>query len=341
MWKEKTNDSPEGKPDRIFLSANERSKKMKGRLLIFCLCLVIGAAFCTKSIQEPDILPIVPEGAQAVSLMGEPLYATTPSDSTLTKLEEAKKAYAADPTNADNIIWFGRRTAYAGDYREAIRIYTEGMNKFPEDARFYRHRGHRYISIREFGRAIQDFEEAVILIEGKEDRIEPDGMPNAQNIPISSLHSNIWYHLGLAYYLKHDLENAQRVYRIAVETSNNDDKLVSTTHWLYMILRLQGKEDEAEKILESIHKEMNIIENHVYHHLCLFYKGELTLEELAWEGPSSSTNDAMAYGVGNWHFYSGQKDEAKRVFEKIIQGEIWASFGYIATEADFNREFSE
>ncbi len=64
--------------------------------------------------------------------------------------------------------------------------------------------------IREFDRAIQDFEKAATLIEGTEDKIEPDGLPNAQNIPVSTLHTNIWYHLGLAYYLQHDLENALR-----------------------------------------------------------------------------------------------------------------------------------
>ena len=242
---------------------------MKIRFLILCVCIVIATGFCTKKSQEPEILQAVPEGAQAVSLKGEPLYASTPSDSVLAKLGDAKNAYDADPENADIIIWYGRWTAYAGDYREAIRIYTQGISKLPEDARFYRHRGHRHISIREFDRAIQDFEKAATLIEGKEDRIEPDGMPNAKNIPISTLHSNIWYHLGLAYYLKHDLENALRVYCIGVETSNNDDKLVSTTHWLYMIFRLLGMEEEADKALEPIHKEMNIIENQVYHRLCL------------------------------------------------------------------------
>ncbi|MGD8537912.1 MAG: tetratricopeptide repeat protein [Candidatus Aminicenantes bacterium] len=314
---------------------------MKIRFLIFCLCFVICAAFCTKSTQKPDILPNVPEGAQAVSLVGEPLHSPTPSDGTLEKLEEARKTFDADPANADNIIWFGRRIAYAGDYRKAIRIYTDGIGKFPDDARFYRHRGHRYISIREFDRAIQDFEKAATLIEGTEDRVEPDGMPNPMNIPISSLHSNIWYHLGLAYYLKHDLENAQRVYHIAVETSNNDDKLVSTTHWLYMILRLQGKDEEAEKALESIHKELNIIENQVYHRLCLFYKGEISLEEITGDEFSDIMSDAAAYGVGNWFFYNGQKDRAKRIFEKILANKTWASFGYIAAEADMVHKFSE
>ena len=130
------------------------------RILFLCGCLVLACNVCTKESQKPDILPGITEGAQAVSLMGEPLYASTPPEATLAKLEEAKKDYDTDPENADNIIWYGRRTAYAGDYREAIRIFTEGITKFPQDARFYRHRGHRYISIREFERAIWDFENA-------------------------------------------------------------------------------------------------------------------------------------------------------------------------------------
>ncbi len=287
---------------------------------------------------DMDILSEVPEGAQAVSLRGESLFSRDPSDGALANLEEARKAYEVDPGSADNLIWFGRRTAYTGDYREAIRIYTEGIGKFPDDARIYRHRGHRYISIREYDRAIQDFEKAATLIEGREDQIEPDGMPNAQNIPVSSLHTNIWYHLGLAYYLNHDLKNALRVYRKGIEASANDDMLVATMHWLYMTLRLMEMDDEAERALEPIHEEMNVIENMVYHRLCLFYKGELALEDLTGEDDSSIMGDAGAYGLGNWHFYNGNGDEARVIWEKILEKGGWASFGYIAAEADLERE---
>lgn len=88
--------------------------------------------------------------------------------------------------------------AYLGDYKQAIKIFTEGSVKFPKDARFYRHRGHRFITIRCFDEAIRDFETAAKLVKGKEDEIEPDGLPNARNIPTSTLQSNIFYHLGLA-----------------------------------------------------------------------------------------------------------------------------------------------
>lgn len=313
---------------------------MSKKVLISGL-IVLALFACTKSQPEKSPLPDVPEGAQAVSLRGEPLYPAQPNEETLAKLRQAEADYQADPQNADNIIWYGRRKAYAGDYRGAILIYSEGIRLFPEDARFYRHRGHRYISIREFDRAIQDLEKAASLIEGTDDQIEPDGLPNARNIPVSTLHTNIWYHLGLAYYLKNDLENALRVYRRGIEASTNDDMLVATTHWLYMTLRRLGREAEAAAALEPIHPEMDIIENQAYYRLCLFYKGLLSIDELAGEDFSDIMNDALAYGLGNWYLYNGQREKAYRIYQQIINRGIWASFGYIAAEADLVREWGE
>jgi len=276
---------------------------------------------------------------QAVSLLGDALYSEEPSEAALEKYAEAKANTEKEPDNPDALIWHGRRTAYLGRYREAIEIYTDGIKKFPEDARIYRHRGHRYISIREFDKAIKDFEHAATLIAGKEDSIEPDGMPNPQNIPVSSLHTNIWYHLGLAYYLKNDLENALRVYREGIKASQNDDMLVATTHWLYMTLRLLGREEEAKEALQPIHAQMNIIENMAYHRLCLFYKGLLPLEKLTDPEFSATVNDAVAYGFGNWYFTNNDKEKAKEIFQKLLQRKSWASFGYIAAESDLARKF--
>ena len=113
-----------------------------------------------EMVTEPDILPMVPDGAQAMSLLGKPLYPAEPSQALLDNLAEAKANYDADPDDVMNIIWYGRRVAYTGDYRRAIEIFTEGIEKHPEDARMYRHRGHRYISIREIDRAVADYEMA-------------------------------------------------------------------------------------------------------------------------------------------------------------------------------------
>jgi len=284
-------------------------------------------------------LPTVPAGAQAVSVTGEALYPAEPSARLLEQLDEARRDYQNNPNDADNIIWYGRRTAYTGDFRGAIEIFSEGIDKFPRDARMYRHRGHRYISIREFERAIDDYEVAVTLIEGTENEVEPDGAPNALNIPVSSLHGNIWYHLGLAYYLVQDWENAYRAYKAGFDAGRNDDNRVSTTHWMYSILRRDGKPEAARAVLEPITADMNVIENMSYHNLCLFYKGEITLEELIGDNEDTSAAAAVMYGAANWHYYTGETDKAKEMLEALTSTNSWASFGFIAAEVDLAENY--
>ncbi len=283
-------------------------------------------------------LPQVSAGAQAMTLSGKPLYSTAPSQAVLDNLAEAKKNYDANPNHADNIIWYGRRTAYTGDYRGAIEIFSAGIEKFPNDDRMYRHRGHRYISIRQFNRAIADLEQAATLIEGEENATEPDGAPNEQNIPVSSRHGNIWYHLGLAYYLNQDWANAFRAYQNGFNAGRNDDNRVSTTHWLYMIKRRMGDEEGAAKVLDVITADMNVIENFSYHHLCLFYKGELSVEELIGDNEDTPSGASAAYGLANWYYYTGQEEKATEQLEALVASNSWAAFGFIAAEADLALE---
>ncbi len=72
--------------------------------------------------------------------------------------------YEKNPDDLDALIWYCRYGAYLGNYREAIEIYTTGMKKHPNDASMWRHRGHCYISIREFDKAIDDLETAVSMV---------------------------------------------------------------------------------------------------------------------------------------------------------------------------------
>src|SRR5262245_30775223 len=187
------------------------------------------------------------------------------------KLSEARKNFETTPS-ADNLIWVGRRTAYLGRYKQAVQIYTEGIEKFPDDPRFYRHRGHRLITLRCFDMAITDLKKAATLIKGKSDQIEPDGIPNARNTPTSTLQSNIWYHLGLAYYLKADFKSALDAYHQAEKVSKNPDMLVATSHWLYMTLRRLGREKEASKVVASIRPDLDVIENGDYYKLIKLYQ---------------------------------------------------------------------
>jgi len=74
------------------------------------LCLAAASLFAAN-------LPDVSEGAQAMTLSGKPLYSPAPGQAVLDNLAEAKKNFDANPNDAENIIWYGRRVAYTGDFR--------------------------------------------------------------------------------------------------------------------------------------------------------------------------------------------------------------------------------
>ncbi len=256
------------------------------------------------------------------------------------KFAEAKTNYEKDSSHADNIIWLGRRTAYLGKYEEAIAIFSKGIQLHPADARFYRHRGHRYLTLRCFDKAIADFEMAAILIKGKPDETEPDGLPNAQNIPTSTLQSNIWYHLGLCYYIKEDYKKAMAAYKRCLQVSKNNDMYVATANWLYITLRKLGKTKEAAKLLKTITGEMPLIENKDYHQVLMLYKQETDIADPVAYLSGSKENLGLAsfgFGLGNYLLLQGKKEQARKVFELITASNQWAAFGYIAAEAELAR----
>ncbi|MGH9969416.1 MAG: tetratricopeptide repeat protein [Pyrinomonadaceae bacterium] len=256
------------------------------------------------------------------------------------RLDEARKRYDANPKDPEAMIWLGRRLAYLGRFREAVDVYSDGIKKFPADARFYRHRGHRYITLRRFDLAIADLKRGAKLIKGKADEIEPDGQPNARNIPTGTLQFNIWYHLGLAYYLTQKNKEALDSYRECLTVSNNPDALVATSHWLYMTLRRLNRAQEAAKVLEPIHNRLDVIENAGYHRLLLMYKGVIPAQDLleaTLKQERSAGSYSILYGVGNWYLYNDRRDDAIKIFRQMLEGDQWTSFGYIAAEAELKR----
>ena len=281
---------------------------------------------------------------EATSLLGKPLYrvdlGAEQSKTAEANLQAARDALARAPKSADAMVWLGRRAAAAGHVREAIDVLTRGMEQFPADARFYRHRGHRYITVREFDKAIADLTKASQLIAGKPDEPEPSlADPNVASS--ETLHYAIYYHLGLAYYLKGDFARALPVYRqclaVARGATGNDDQTAGASDWLYMTLRRLGRADEAAKVLGPIVPGMKIKDDQQYYDRLLMYKGLKKPEELLGAGGDPVSAATLQYGVANWYLYNGRKNEARKLFEKIITGPNWMPFGLIAAEAELAR----
>ncbi|MBN2207215.1 MAG: tetratricopeptide repeat protein, partial [Candidatus Aminicenantes bacterium] len=207
------------------------------------ICFLSLAASAVSFGQDP---PGAPE-YEAISLLGRKLVSPTAAGAAIDLYRKALADFDRNPNEA-NTVWLGRRAAYLGLYREAVRVYSEGLDRFPQSFRLLRHRGHRYITLRLFDRAAADLKRAAELADSAPLEVEPDGIPNRARKPLSNTQFNIWYHLGLAHFLQGNFAAAVDAYRECLKWSKNDDLLTATTDWLYMSLRRLGRDEEAAQV---------------------------------------------------------------------------------------------
>ncbi len=267
------------------------------------VALAVAFAFSAAAQTEPEI----------TSPLGVKFYSQPDDKNTIA---EAEKKLAADPKNIDLLIALGRAQAQLWRYRDAITTYTRGIEIDPRNAIFYRHRGHRYISTRQFDKAVGDLERAASLNDKDYD---------------------ILYHLGLVYYLKGRFDKAAAAYEKCRVVARDDDGVIAVSDWLYMTYRRMKKAKEAAGVLERITPEMKVVENKSYFDRLLFYKGLKKESDIVTDKLTDLDIATIGYGMGNWHLYNGSREKAKEYFQKIVGGKYWPAFGFIAAETELAR----
>src|SRR5256884_923544 len=135
-------------------------------------------------------------------------------------IARAESALAADPCNVERIIQLGVAQSGARQFREAIQTFTRGLAIAPTDAVLYRWRGHRYLSVREFDRALDD------LTRGSR---------------LDSTNYGIWYHLGIVRYARGDFAGAADAFARAQRRPPDAAELAGATDWLWMSLSPAGR----------------------------------------------------------------------------------------------------
>ena len=311
---------------------SSRLKSYSNLVRYFTICIIVIAGSYTSSFAQ-----------QTCATKGNyPLPEI--SESAKNKLQQDLDAAIANlesnPTGLNELIWAGRRTAYLGNYYEAIDYFSKAIVLHPESAEPYRHRGHRWITLRCYDKAIADLTIAVDLTKGKADVIELDGMPNNKNISTSTLQSNIWYHLGLAYYLTGDYNKAVDAFKSCFEVSTNPDMFIATANWYNNTLRKAGRISEADLFLKKINPNVELIENHDYLRILKLYidKQEITDPIQFLKNEAGLGAASYGYGLGVYLLFKGEKDKANLVFNHILNLKQWGAFGYIAAEAEKKTE---
>ncbi|MBM3785225.1 MAG: tetratricopeptide repeat protein [Acidobacteria bacterium] len=218
-------------------------------------------------------------------------------------------------------------------FSESIPLYSRGMDEYPDDVRFPRFRGHRFLSTRRFDSAIADLKKASAMAPASFD---------------------VSYHLGLAYYLRGDYNHAAREYGRCLEMAAlprpdflkgmpagwrschgmDDDSRVALTEWAWRANRRAGKPDEAARMLGGISESMTVKENGSYLRTLLLYKGLRSVEATLLSPGEGNAAATVGYGVGLWQWFGGKKDEACQTWARVASDANWAAFGVIAAERE-------
>jgi tetratricopeptide (TPR) repeat protein len=230
-------------------------------------------------------------------------------------IARAESALAADPRNIDRIIALGVAQSGVRQYREAIRTFTRGLQIAPRNALLYRWRGHRYLSLRDFDRAMQDLNRGAQL---------------------DSTIYGIWYHLGIVKFARGDFPGAVSAFTRALPIAPDSGERSGATDWLWMSLSRAGRGAEAQALLD---RRPDVPPGgNAYTQRLRLYRGESGPDSVF--TPADTTDIAVAtlsYGVGNWYLVRGDTAKAREWFARSVASGGWPGFGFIVSEVELRR----
>ncbi|WP_283135988.1 tetratricopeptide repeat protein [Rhizohabitans arisaemae] len=270
----------------------------------------------------------------------------------------------------DRYIMAARLKGYLNKHAEAVSLLTEALEQDPGSPRLLRFRGHRRISIRDYAGAIEDLRTAasqldqvedeyemyqpevekdvVSLILGRPEAVRPQHLtdtmaaadPTALGRYLTTLHTSVWYHLGVAQYLIGDLTGCLLAFGEAERSSRHQEGVVASQDWQYMTLRRLGRTGEAEQVLDRF-RAIDVVreDHHVgYENRMRLYTGDLGPDELwkSLDGDDLRTA-TEGYGLGNWYYHRGDVAKAREVFDAVIRTRVTHAFAYLAVEAEYSR----
>lgn len=227
----------------------------------------------------------------------------------------AAQALAADPRNVEKFIALGVAQAGARQAREAVETFTRGLAVSPNNAPLLRWRGHRYLSLREFDKAMADFNRAA---------------------RIDSTIYGIWYHRGIVRFVRGDFAGAADDFARAIPLAPDPGELAGSTDWRWMSLARAGRAAEAKAFLAQ--RTDSLKTDVAYARRLKLYRGEITPEQLITPADTEDVQLAtLAFGLGNWYLVRGDRALARQWFERSVKSGGWMGFGFIVSEVELQR----
>lgn len=260
---------------------------------------------------------------------------------------DAKAAFDANMT-IDTATWYGRVLFYQGYARESAEVYREALKKYPDSPKLLRHLAHRQFSLRDFDASIETGLRAAKLYEGlplEREKLGPDYFPSTPDI----VQYYLYYHLGQAYFAKHDFDNAAKWFARSSQAAAlgfDPEARTANTYWEFLSLARGGRMAEARKVLDDY--DLTLFQVHPeggsdnYFDGIQLYKGHRDATSFFTNQDSGrpfADADGMAastaYSLANYYMLRGERDAARTWLKRAINVDSWSYFARIQAEADW------
>ncbi|MEO8335870.1 MAG: tetratricopeptide repeat protein [bacterium] len=270
--------------------------------------LLAAVLLCAATVQR--------SGAQAVEYRSKAGVAFRAQADT-GAVARAQAALTGDPNNVDKIIQLGLAQSAVRQYHDAIATFSRGMKIDAKNPLLYRWRGHRYISIGAFDKALAD------LTRG-----------NA----LDSTNYDILYHLGVAHFERGEFSAAAKSFAQAQRRAPDDNELAGATDWLWMSLARAKRGADAQRALAPISDALKITSATAYAQRLKLYRGVIGPDEVIGSSDTAAVQIAtMSFGVGNWYLAKGDTANARKWFKRAVDSGGWPGFAFFAAETELRR----
>ena len=276
----------------------QRSVRIVGLLIAIVASSALGAH--AQSVQYTTVTGVV--------------YRSQPDTGAIARAEQA---LAAEPNNIERLIAVGIAQSGVRQFREAIQTFTRGLRREPKNVVLYRWRGHRFLSVRDYDRALADF--------------------NQGNLIDSAVYG-IWYHLGVLRYIRGEFAAAAEAFKRALPIAPNAGELAGSYDWQWMSLMRAGKADEARALLKAMPDSVPKAAANAYSQRLRLYQGKIGPGDVFTAADTADVAVAtLSYGIGNWYLVRKETKRAREWFERSVQSGGWPAFGFMASEAELKR----
>jgi tetratricopeptide (TPR) repeat protein len=228
------------------------------------------------------------------------------------------EAIALDGTNPDFPLGKCRALAAASRQKDAIDACSASLRLRPDNAEALRDRGHYHLNLGQVDAGLADLTRALALT--KTDR-------------------GVYYHLGVAYYLKGDFKRAADAYQSCLDNSKDTDA-IECKAWLYPSLVRAGRKDAAAALLATVHADPAVTGHPAWYlDRLLLFTGERTEDQVAanLNAEGALSMSSIGYSLGLWHLLNGRAPRAREYFEKAVATGFTPAWGYRCSEAELAR----